>query len=147
MESGASGTSYAQGPVDGQLTKILVVDNDGSQPLNYKAQSMDEDSARTYVVGADGSSTYQFDRVEVSNSGHLAFISGDGTDTTVEIGNLVGDLSGYLHIMRGVSVNVMDSASPFPTAFAIYEGGTFSGPSGKPYCHCNILCICKTSVN
>ena len=63
--------------------------------------------------------------------GHVAFLSSTGDEVPVTIHSFHGDYSGFLHVMDGMRVTIVDSDSPFPSAFALYDGGIFKPPPCK----------------
>ena len=78
-----------------------------------------------------GVTSFEFDEVILTRSAHLAFLSQTGSEVTVSIGHLSGDLSGFMHVMTDMHVTTTEAESPYPTAFAIYESGTLIAPTGQ----------------
>ena len=65
----------------------------------------------------------------------MAFLSSTGDEVPVTIHSFHGDYSGFLHVMDGMRVTIVDSDSPFPSAFALYDGGIFKPPACKSRAH------------
>lgn len=116
---------------DSTVIKSLYVDNGGNFPAREFAPSSSQDSGRTYVVGTDDLTSFEFDFFYVTNAGHVAFLSGTGDEVPVTIHSFHGDYSGFIHVMEGMRVTIESSDSPFPAAFALYEGGIFRPPARK----------------
>ena len=139
-EAGGSGTAIIVMPSeDGQGTiRKLFVDNNNETPLKSYPSSQDSDSGRTYILASEeiGVDAYWFDEVTIVRKGHLAFRSDIGSLVEVYIGQLKGDQSGILHVMRDMKVSVNQSQSPFPAAFGVYQDGIFHTPECK-----NRFCI------
>ena len=81
------------------------------------------DSARSYIASYDGAHL-SFDHLTIGGAAHLTAAA----DTEMEIGQLHGDKTGFLHVTSHVTVVQADS--PFPTKFRIYTGGRMSLPKG-----------------
>ncbi|CAH1775844.1 unnamed protein product, partial [Owenia fusiformis] len=132
-EYGGPGTVvvFATDPETEVTTSSLFVDNGGKQPVNDLIADSTQDSCRAYVVADNsfGVSTFDFDEVTITGSAHLAFRSNGGSTITVTFQMLHGDLTGLLHVLQGMPVEIVDGDSPMPASFFLYESAQLQLPA------------------
>ena len=133
-EYGGSGTIYVSSANEtGSIFSHLYIDNNNNEPLaTYIVNSL-QDSGRTYIVheAAHGINHYNFDHVTITGSGHLAYTGIPGLNAALNINQLHGDLTGFLHSSDDAPISVYESDSPFPVAFRVYEEDSVTLPSSK----------------
>ncbi|WAR26294.1 hypothetical protein MAR_011998 [Mya arenaria] len=131
-ESGGSGTVYVNANNDeGVVEATLTIDNRNSVPNNVYIDDKLEDSCRTYVITSsdDDADDMTFDHVYVNGDGHLAFRKTSSDSVDVTINNLHGDLSGMVHTSVDQKVQIVDSDSPIPASFRVYDTATIQLPA------------------
>jgi len=141
-ESGGSGTVYVRAPNSaGVMQSALTLDNDNEVPNNVYISDPLKDSCRTYVITSEGDSAADmtFDSVTINGDGHLAFRKTSSADVDVTINNLYGDLTGMVHSSVDQKVQIVDSTSPIPASFRVYNMATLQLPQGT-----TISCILRT---
>lgn len=133
-ESGGSGTVYvkANNTATGNIESTLTIDNRNSVPNNIYIADKTEDSCRTYVITAPGdtASDMTFDHVYINGDGHLAFRKTSTANVDVTINNLHGDLTGLIHTSVDQKISIVDSDSPIPASFRVYDTATIQLPAG-----------------
>lgn len=134
-ESGGSGTVHVQAPVSGsgKLESTLYIDNRNSLPDNIYISNVLQDSCRTYIITADGDTptNMTFDHVYLKGAGHLALRKISTSNVDVTIKKLHGDLSGMIHTSVEQKMSIVDSDSPIPASFRVYDTATIQLPEGK----------------
>ena len=136
-EHGGPGTIYVSKPQlnDNSTERFvtLLIDNKGHKPLSQYISGQNDDSSRAQVIlqSDKENANIHFDEVVISGSGHLVFKSNQGSDFSVNVENLSGDKSGFLHITKGIPVKIRNSASPIPVAFRIYDMARLVLPPGR----------------
>ena len=133
-ESGGSGTAYVSAPNDADVvTSTLTVDNRNSVPNNIYIDNKLEDSCRTYVITGqeDDATDMTFDHVYINGDGHLAFRKTSTAAVDVTINNLHGDLTGMVHTSVDQKVQIVDSDTPIPASFRVYDTATIQLPAGS----------------
>lgn len=134
-ESGGSGTVYVKAPetANGTLISSLYVDNRNSVPKNTYIDDVLQDSCRTYIITVTGDtdSDMTFDHVYVDGAAHLALRQTATTNVDITINMLHGDLSGMIHTSVGQKISIVDSDSPIPASFRVYDTATIQLPAGS----------------
>ena len=128
-EFGGSGTIYVEAP---NKTAHLFIDNQGYKPTSDHIINPDQDSCRTYIVNDPEMqiNSLHFDDVTIRGGGHLSVRDTTVHNVPIDIGTLHGDMTGFLHVLKGPLVNVWKSSSPFPAAFRVYTDAVMSLPNG-----------------
>ena len=110
-----------------QTTSYLYLKNRGVPPYSTYQTDPQSDSARSYIASEDGGAHLSFDHLMIGGAAHLTAAAG----TEMEIGQLHGDKTGFLHVTSHVTIVQADS--PFPTIFKVYSGGRLSLPKSMYY--------------
>lgn len=133
-ESGGSGTVYVNAPgvANGTQVSSLYIDNRDSVPNNIYIDDVLQDSCRTYIItdNGDTSSDMTFDNVYINGAGHLALREKVSSTTDITINMLHGDLSGMIHTSVDQKISIVDSDSPIPASFRVYDTATIQLPAG-----------------
>ncbi|KAH3816414.1 hypothetical protein DPMN_117930 [Dreissena polymorpha] len=132
-ESGGSGTVYVKAlNSTGSMESTLIIDNDNAVPDNIYIADKLKDSCRTYILTEQGNTAKDltFDHVYINGDGHLAFRKTSSASVDVTINNLHGDLSGMVHSSVDQKVQIVDSDSPIPASFRVYDKATVQLPAG-----------------
>lgn len=141
-ESGGSGTVYisANSTSTGNIESTLIINNRNSVPNNIYIDDKLQDSCRTYVITSqtDTASDMTFDHVYINGDGHLAFRKTSTSNVDVTINNLHGDLSGLIHTSVDQKISIVDSDSPIPASFRVYDTATIQLPAGTDFYNYNI---------
>ena len=71
-----------------------------------------------------------FDHVYINGDGHLALRKTSTQSVDVTINNLHGDLTGLVHTSVDQKISIVDSDSPIPASFRVYDTATITLPAG-----------------
>ena len=116
----------------GNMTTHLYVDNQGHVPVNTFIQDPKQDSCKAHIIDDDDLQLggFDFDHVTLTGGAHLVAVDSSIDPSHINIGTLHGDLTGFLHVLKGPSMSVYDSNSPFPAGFRVYTDARLTLPEG-----------------
>jgi hypothetical protein len=120
----------------------LYLDNRKSIPKDTYIDDVTQDSCRTYIITATGDTNddMTFDHVYINGGSHLALRKTATSNVDITINMLHGDLSGMIHTSVDQKISLIDSDSPIPASFRVYDTATIQLPPGKENKICIIYC-------
>ena len=135
-ENGGAGTVY----VNAISETSLFIDNQGNRPENPYVIDPEHNSGKTYIVNHEDYDIdeYDFKHVTIVGAGHLIFLDLTDKRAPVNIDNLHGDRTGFLH-SSDQQISIINSDSPFPSSFRMYENHYMALPESKFFLNIIIL--------